>query len=290
MQTWRVLVVDGDERKRSETADLLSKHTNLAVETASSLADAIRIVEVEEPAAVVTGSDLGDGSGLELAERIRERSPGTACILYTTADSVETESFEETVVDFVPKGAPDATDLLVGLVEETVFEGTQAAHPVPDDEAERVAAAQELVSSGRLRESFERISRLAADHFGTDSAAVTAILRDEQVVLGRVGSVEIPKLREESLSTHALITDEPTLAVEETLADPRFVDMDAIQEAGIASYLGSTIHDPDGTPVAVLSVYDENPREFTDEDEQYLGVLADIAEDVLASSREGESR
>lgn len=289
MEPLQLLVVDGDGDKRSETAAFLSERTNGEVLTAGSLESAASIVEAEELAAVVTGYNLPDGNGLELAERVREDSPGTGCILYTSAESVETATFEETVVDFVPKGARDATDTLLALVEQTGVESTQAPYPVPEAEGERTEAADHLTSRPELSGPFDRLARLAADRFEADGAAVCLVHRDQQTVLAGTGSITPADARENTLNTFALTAEDGVMSVEDTLTDPRFVDIDAVHEAGIGAYLGATIYDPDGLAVAVLSTYHDTPREFTASDEQYARALADIGGDLIALAASGET-
>lgn len=282
MDSLKLLVVDADERKRSETATFLSERTDAEVLTAGSLESAVSIVETEELAAVVTGYNLPDGNGLQLAERTRERDPATGFILYTTAESIETASFEETVVDFVPKGSQDAEDTLLALVEQTGIDLTQAPYPVPEGEGERIEAAEELLSREELSGPFARLAGLAAEHFEADGAAVSAVVRDRQVVLAQTGSVEPQEEREESVGTYALTAEDGVIAVDDTVTDPRFVEVDALHEAGMVAYLGAAVYDPEGLPVAVLSVHDRSAREFTAADERYVKLLADLGGDILA--------
>jgi CheY-like chemotaxis protein len=287
MEPLQLLVVDGDERVRSETAAFLSERTDAEVLTAGTLESATSTVEAEELAAVITGYNLPDGNGLELAERARADSPGTGCILYTSAESVETASFEETVVDFVPKGARDAEETLLALVEQTGVESTQAPYPVPESEGERVEAADRLGSRPELSGPLGRLARLAADRYDATGAAVSLLRRDRQELLARTGSISPAEARENTLSTFALTAEDGVMAVGDTLTDPRFVDIDAVHEAGIGAYLGATVYDPEGQAVAVLSVYDETPREFTASEEEYARLLADLGGDLIALSAGG---
>lgn len=287
MESLQVLVVDGDEQTRSETAAFLSERTDAEVLTAGSLESAASILESEEIAALVTGYYLPDGNGLELAERSRSHSPEIGCILYTSAESVETGSFGDVVVEFVPKGAQDAEDTLLALVEHSGVELTQAPYPVPQAEGERIEAADRFGAHLELAGPFERLARLAAERFGTAGAAVCLVGRDRQIVLGRTGSIVPPEEREDTLNTFVLTTEEGVLSVDDTLTDPRFVEVDAIHEAGIGAFLGAVVYDPEGHPVAVLSVYDATPREFTPEDERYARLLADVGGDLIALSTDG---
>lgn len=288
MESWRVLVVDSDEQKRSETVTALSEAGFLSVQTAGSIETALSVIEAEDLAVVVTGYNLPDGNGLELAEGTRQSSPGTACILYTTTERIETESFEETIVEFVPKEAPHAIETLIALVEEATLEQTQSAYPVAENEAERIQAADHLDSMEQLTGPLERICRLATEHFNTETAAVSVVDRNRQEILGRDGTGAIPEPREHSLSTHVIPAEGRTIAVEDTLLDPRFVEIEAIRDAGIQSYLGAKIFDQDENPVAVLSVYDTRSREFTEADRRYLSLLADLSGDILSLGVAGE--
>ncbi|MXR52287.1 response regulator [Halovenus sp. WSH3] len=280
MERLRVLVADRDEPTRSETAAFVTEEFDADVQTAESVAAASELIETEPPTVLVTGYAFPDGNGLELVELARERNRGCGCILYTHSEAVDTTSFENVIVDFVPKEAPDAEQTLRALIEQTGIEQSQAAHPVPEREQQRLDATEAFAEQTQT-EPFRRISRLAADHFGLDSAAIVTIHRDDVGVLTTVGPERTPRLREQSLGAHTLTADQQVVGVEDTRTDPRFADINAIHEAGIVSYLGGTIRDPEGLAVGVLSVYGTEPRTFDAEDRAYLGRLATLAGDLL---------
>ncbi|MFT4947649.1 MAG: DNA-binding NarL/FixJ family response regulator [Natronomonas sp.] len=287
METLRVLVVDSDGTTRSETAEFVSEEFDADVRTADSVSTATDLIEGESPTVLVTGYRFDDGNGLELVELAREHNPGCGCILYTRSESIDTESFEDVIVDFVPKEAPDARETLRALIEQAGIEQTQAAHPVPTTERQRLDAAEAFAKRSDT-EPFERIAKLAADHFALDSAAIVVVRRDEAEVLTAVGPERTPKLREQSLATHALTADQQVLGVEDTRTDPRFADIAAVHEAGIVSYLGGTIRDPAGEAIAVLSVYGTESRTFDAADRAYLRRLGMLAGDLLAARGEAE--
>lgn len=281
MEPLRVLVVDGDESTRLETARSIEAGIEGTVETASSCETAVALIEDEPPTVLVTGYTLPDGNGLELARSLREHSPGSGCILYTRSEDIETETFEDLVVDFVPKEAPDAIETLQALIEQTGIEQSQAAHPIPEREQDRLEAAS-AVATGSETGPFERVARLAAMYFDAEAAGIVVVHRDELEVLAAVGPDMTPQYREQSLAAYTLTAEQQVLGVEDTRIDPRFSDVNAIHEAGIVSYLGATIRDPDGDTPAVLSVYDTEPSVFDAVDREYLGTLAAVAGDLLA--------
>lgn len=280
MEPIAVLVVDRDESTRSELAEFVTSEFDADVRTAESVVAGSERIESTPPTVLVTSYEFPDGTGLELLALAREHNPSCGCILYTHSEAVDTDSFEDVIVDFVPKESASDKEVLRGLIEQTGIEQSQAAYPIPEDEPERLDAVEQL--AGIDQPGFERIARLAADHFEVESAALGLVRRDEVEALSAVGPDVLPELREQSLSTHALLADEQVLAVEDTRTDPRFSEIQAVQDAGIVSYLGATVPGQDETGVAVLSVFGTEPRAFDDADSEYLGRLAALAGELIA--------
>lgn len=280
MEPIAVVVIDRDESTRSELAEFVTSEFDADVRTAESVVAGSERIESTQPTVLVTGYEFPDGNGLELVALAREHNPSCGCILYTHSETVDTDSFEDVIVDFVPKESASDKEVLRGLIEQTGIEQSQAAYPIPEDEPERLDAVEQL--AGIDQPGFERIARLAADHFEVDSAALVLVRRDDVEALSAVGPEVLPELREQSLSTHALLADEQVLAVEDTRTDPRFSEIQAVQDAGIVSYLGATVPGQDETGVAVLSVFGTEPRAFDDADSEYLGRLAALAGELIA--------
>lgn len=281
MEELAVLVVDRDDATRENTVGLIEdKFPDATVSACSSQTEATEAMRRTAFDVLVTGYVLPDGNGLELAEAARELSPSTTCLLYTQAEAIETESFEELVVDFVGKETPGAEETLLGLIDHERETITQAAHLLPEDEERRQESVNRYQPTEQARNSFRRIASLAQRHFDGDAAVVALIDRHKQQVVASVGEVVTPSNRDESLGTHVLAQEGGTMAVGDVRVDPRFAAVETIQSAGIVSYLGAVIEDADGHGIGVLSVYDDNPREFTAEDHRYIRTLADLAADV----------
>lgn len=286
-----VLVVDADEETRLETANFVREGIDaVSVLTANSIATGLDTLKNQSIDVVVTGFNLPDGNGLELADQVREVSPGTGCILYTRTADIATESFEDVVVEFVEKEAPDVAETLVALIEQAGPEQTQAAHPVPDTERERLQAAEAMEGTfdPDITKPLERIAQLALDHYAATGSAITLILREEQKPVATVGPAMAPQFREDSITTHTLVHEDECMAVEDTRTDPRFSEIEAIQGADIVSYLGAPISDNKSHAIAVLSVYDQEPRTFSAADRKFMEELATLASDILALDGDGE--
>lgn len=285
-----VLVVDGDEQTRLRTAELVREaFEGVSVPTANSVGSARDALENQSVDVIVTGYVFPDGNGLELAHHVRETSPGTGCILYTHSETVDTDSFEDVVVEFLGKETPDAERTLLALIEQAGPDQTQAAHPVPETEGARRDVAERIRGlEQRLSPAFDELTALAVDHFGATSAAVTLILREQQVPVSDTGAVAVPPVREHSLATHTIVSDGGVMAVPDTRADPRFSGTEEIQSAAIGSYLGAAIETTGGHAVGVISVYDDEKREFTATDRQEVKRFSAVAGEIIRLAEGGE--
>jgi GAF domain-containing protein len=283
MRETTVLVVDDDDDSRAETAELFRGELQAAtVLTAASVGGAQEHLEREPVDVVVTSYALGDGNGLELTEYVRSLRQGTGSILYANRTAVDTEEFEETIVEFVQKGTADARDNLVGLVEQAGTEQSQAAYPLPGDEAGRLTAVETYVGdSAAVAAPLDRITTLAARHFGVEVASINIITRRTQEFLATTGPRWPPGSREDSICTHTIVHDETTMAIEDVREDPRFADNETLDRAGLVSYLGAKLVTPAGRALGSLCVYDDEPRQFSPDERAYLETLAALVVDVL---------
>lgn len=109
-----VLIVDDHVVVAQAFAALLDREADLdLVGMATSVHDALNLVEQQRPDVVVVDYRLGDGSGLEAARQIRTRWPDTALVMVSALkdpDLVEA-ALVSGCLSFVPKDA-DAADLV----------------------------------------------------------------------------------------------------------------------------------------------------------------------------------
>jgi CheY-like chemotaxis protein len=135
-----VVCTDPDADERSATGQTLAEG-GYEVVSCGSLAEATEALEAHSVDCVVTEYTLPDGTGLDLAGRVRDRSPDVPCILFTNESSsaIRTDRREDVVVEYLPKGMPKARESLVRLVGNSVSQCRQVGYPLPDDEDERLA-------------------------------------------------------------------------------------------------------------------------------------------------------
>jgi len=78
--------------------------------------------------------------------------------------------------------------------------------------------------------------------------------------------------REETICSYAIITDD-VMVVEDVQNDPRFRDMDAIQQLDLAWYASAPIV-VDGNRIGTFCIADTEQRDFSEEDREQLKALA----------------
>ncbi|MEX1249215.1 MAG: response regulator transcription factor, partial [Acidimicrobiia bacterium] len=80
----RLVIVDDHELVRDGLRLLLSRHPDLdVVGEASTVAEAVRRVAIDEPDVVLLDVDLPDGSGIDACREIRSTSPATRVLILT---------------------------------------------------------------------------------------------------------------------------------------------------------------------------------------------------------------
>lgn len=160
---------------------------------------------------------------------------------------------------------------------------------VPKDESRRLRA---LLGIGLLdtpaEERFDRITRLAADHFAVPIAAITLIDADRQWCKSGAGVAGQESSRAVSFCAHAILHPEAATVVPDTLEDPRFADYPmVVSPPNVRFYAGHPIKAPAGEPLGTLCLIDVRPREL---DDHQVARLADLAAWVEEEIRRDDDR
>ncbi len=132
-------------------------------------------------------------------------------------------------------------------------------------------------------ERFDRVTRLAVQLFGVESAAINMIDHDRQwskSIAGR-GPEELP--RSESMCT-ITVQGDSALVVPDLLDDERYAAKS--NPALLRFYAGFPLYAPGGERVGAFCVYDSRPRHFSVRETEMLRDLAAWVQQELTVSQE----
>lgn len=283
-----VLYVDPDATAGTSPLRELVADPAIEVYRETSLADARAVLDSTVVDCVVTEYDLPDGTGVELVATLRAVAPDTGAILVTDAPParIAAESTGGPVAEFVPKGVPEVGPRVVQLVKHTAASRSQTSYPLPPEERARLATLSTIdLDDELLGRAVKRVTELAAEHFVVPQSSVNIISERTQEFLASTGGELEPTPREDSACTYTIL-DDGVSVIEDVAADPRFTDVEGVEESGVRFYAGATLTTREGHAVGTLCVYDDEPRVFGEADRAYLSLLADEVADWLEVARE----
>lgn len=154
--------------------------------------------------------------------------------------------------------------------------------PIPDNEAERIAALQSAMCAYVPREDrFDRITRMAQRMLHVPIVLISIIEDDVQWFRSAQG-LDVPETtRDISFCGHAIMQSD-VFQVRDTHLDPRFAKNPLVTGPPyIRSYCGWPLEIALGLRVGTLCVLDTMPRTFSREDLESLADMAHMVESEL---------
>ena len=142
-------------------------------------------------------------------------------------------------------------------------------------ESERLLAVDQtgLVDTA-AEERFDRITRQAQERFGVSSASVALITDRRQFLKSVTGPLRQNTPRDVALCNETIRRAGP-LIINDTLADPRFENNPLVTgEPYIRFYAGYPIFGTKGWAIGTFCIIDQNPRDFSVDDQHELQALA----------------
>jgi GAF domain-containing protein len=154
--------------------------------------------------------------------------------------------------------------------------------PIPDNEAERLAALRSAVCAyAPSEERFDRITRMAQRMLHVPIAFISMAQDDVHWVRSAQGLDTSDKLNDNLLGSAALVTG-AMFQVRDLLQDARFVQNPLVLEAPYArSYCAQPLELAPGLRVGMLCVLDTIPRTYSPEDLEILLDLTHMVESEL---------
>ena len=163
---------------------------------------------------------------------------------------------------------------------------TQDTFPetLSDAEVRRLEALHRLQLLDTSPEpSFDRLVRLAARLLDTPIALITLVDRDRQWFKAKVGLDIDQTGREIAFCSHAIESHQVgPFVIEDATVDRRFADNPLVTGAPfIRFYAGAPLHTSAGERIGTLCVIGRQPRQISEADQQVLGDLAVLVEDLV---------
>jgi len=149
--------------------------------------------------------------------------------------------------------------------------------PIPDNEAERLAALHALLILDTPPEQrFDKITRFASTEFDVPIVLISLIDAGRQWFKSRVGLESCETGRDVSMCSHAILQPD-IMVVHDTLLDARFADNPLVTgEPGIRFYAGAPLAMPSGMRLGTLCLIDRRPRTLDALELGILGTLRDL--------------
>ncbi len=178
-------------------------------------------------------------------------------------------------------------ELLAHLSDSGVLEADampDVISVIADPERLRAVRATGLLDSP-VEETYDRITRAAADALDAPSSAISLIDIDRQFFKSSLGMGDTsdPENRQAPLDQSICqytVADGHALVLEDARSDPVFMKHPVVRSGAVVAYLGIPLIDHDGHAVGTLCVFDDRPRRWST---GHLQVLSDLAQ--LATER-----
>ncbi|MDX2344915.1 MAG: GAF domain-containing sensor histidine kinase [Acidimicrobiia bacterium] len=148
--------------------------------------------------------------------------------------------------------------------------------PMPPDESARIAELESFrILDTSAEQSYDDITRLAAQICDTPIAKVSFVDTDRQRFKSRVGLKPTETTREIAFCAHAVMDSDEMLIVPDATADARFADNElVVSDPMIRFYAGAPLATESGHAIGTLCVMDHKPRSLTEQQRQALEALA----------------
>lgn len=130
----------------------------------------------------------------------------------------------------------------------------------------------------------------AREHFGVESAAITLLTRDQQLLPARAGTGIECTPREVAFCNHTIMRD-AVFVVKDAQRDPRFRDNPlATSGPRIRFYAGAPLTYQEGIRLGAFCLMDQAPRDFTLGDEAELMDFAERAMSIMIEKLDQTAR
>jgi signal transduction histidine kinase len=183
--------------------------------------------------------------------------------------------------DAVPLADEDASKIFLQL--RRVLKRFVRNAPIPANESYRQAVLKQLnILDTPPEEQFDRLTKLASQHFKAPIALISLVDKDRQWFMSRCGLDVAQTERDIAFCAHAIMADEPLIVLDAT-KDPRFSNNPiVVGEPHVRFYAGAPLITAEGVKLGTFCVIDQRPRsEFSPAERTTLQNFAMRAMDMI---------
>jgi GAF domain-containing protein len=147
--------------------------------------------------------------------------------------------------------------------------------PIPDNEAQRLAALREYhILDTAAEQTYDDITALAAYLCDVPIALISLVDESRQWFKSKLGLNQQETPRDVAFCAHAILQTEP-LIVRDALKDPRFADSALVTRSPhIRFYAAFPLASPEGFTLGTLCAIDRKPRHLSAEQKRAMQALA----------------
>jgi len=147
--------------------------------------------------------------------------------------------------------------------------------PIPDNEAERLAALKEYnILDTAAEQAYDDITALAAYLCEVPIAMISLVDESRQWFKSKVGLNQQETPRDVAFCAHAILQSEPMI-VRDALKDARFADNALVTRAPhIRFYAGFPLASPEGFALGMLCAIDRKPRQLARKQKRAMQALS----------------
>src|SRR5208337_5010691 len=147
--------------------------------------------------------------------------------------------------------------------------------PVPDNEAERLAALREYrILDTEAEKSYDDITALAAYLCDVPIAMISLVDESRQWFKSKLGLNQKETPRDIAFCAHAILQTEPMI-VRDALKDARFADSSLVRRSPhIRFYAGFPLCSPEVFALGTLCAIDRKPRHLSAEQKKAMRALS----------------
>ena len=149
-------------------------------------------------------------------------------------------------------------------------------HIIPANEEQRIRALNDYHLDELPDQYFTNVAHIVAASFGVPIALISLVKKDRVVFKGNSGMESVNEAgRGDSLCSLAILDNEPTIFMDALEEPCLLTNPNVAGDLGLRFYAGAPITTPEGYNIGTVCIIDNNPRNFTEREQDLLQRFAE---------------